>query len=367
MNEFCSLSSNDIAAQIATFSKTKRVFLVHGKNSFTRCGAESLFTAAAEAAKAAPIHFTDFSDNPKWEDAQKGVALFTESNADCIMGIGGGSVLDTAKLIRFFSSYSGTPDKSLYTKQKDIPPLVLFPTTAGTGSEATRFAVCYVNGTKYSVLHEDIFPTKSCVDAVFTHSASPYVTACTGFDAFAQAVESYWSVNSTEESRHYAKEAIRHIYSSLPECVAHPTAELREKMARGAHLAGKAINISFTTAPHAYSYGITTLLGLPHGHAVACTFPYFFGVNLNVTEANCADPRGVRFVKDRMGELCALLGVGEEEAATKMSRYRDEIFSAAGKSVVLQKETFQQIKQTVNQQRLSNNPVKITGLEGLYE
>lgn len=132
-----------------------------------------------------------------------------------------------------------------------------------------------MNNIKYSVTDKEISATESFIDYTFTLTASPYLTACTGLDALAHAIESYWSIKSTDESRGFAIQAIQYIYPNLLKCITEPTEYTRKQLAIGAHLAGKAINISFTTAAHAYSYGITTYLHLPHGHAVACTLPYF--------------------------------------------------------------------------------------------
>jgi alcohol dehydrogenase class IV len=285
--------------------------------------------------------------------------MFKEQKNSLILGVGGGSVLDTAKLIRFFSSYSGTPVSGSYKKIEEVPPLLLFPTTAGSGSEATHFAVCYVNNRKYSVIHNDILPSESFIDYRFTLSASPYLTACTGIDALSQAIESYWSNKSTKESRKYAKEAIKLIFPSLQECIISPTPKIREKIAKGAHFSGKAINISFTTAAHAYSYGITMHLNVPHGHAVACGLPFFFAKNLEVAENNCNDKRGVSFVKDRMYELCYLLGFNVQTAVDQLKDYISNIFCNIKKIEKPDKDTWNSIISSVNIERLENNPTKI--------
>ena len=264
--------------------------------------------------------------------------------------------MDVAKLIRFFYSNTGTP--AAFSKNSDLLPLILFPTTAGTGSEATHFAVCYMDGLKYSVADESILPTEAYIDYRFTLTASPYLTACSGFDALSQAIESYWSVKSTKASRTYAAEAIRLIYPNLKKCVFMPSEFEREQLAIGSNFSGRAINISFTTAPHAYSYGITTYMNLPHGHAVACTLPYFFELNTNVSEMNCVDDRGVEFVKNIMQDLCTLLGTSTDSCFSFLSSFVSSVFSSK-KISIPSKVALEKIIASVNMVRLSNNPVKI--------
>lgn len=237
-------------------------------------------------------------------------------------------------------------------------PLILFPTTAGTGSEATHFAVCYMDGLKYSIADESILPTEAYIDYRFTLTASPYLTACSGFDALSQAIESYWSIKSTKDSRAYAAEAIKLIYPNLEKCVFMPSEFEREQLAIGSNFSGRAINISFTTAPHAYSYGITTYMNLPHGHAVACTLPYFFELNMNVSDENCMDSRGVDFVRRRMDELCLLLGITLKDCFLSLIRYINLLFMNK-KIVPPSVDIIREILKSVNVERLGNNPVKI--------
>lgn len=328
---------------------------MHGKQSYRSCGAEKLFSTVFHKLHIYSYDFTDFTANPKWTDTQKGLTVCKKQKPSLIIGVGGGSVLDMAKLIRFFYSYTGTPTS--FSREKKLVPLLLFPTTAGTGTENTHFAVCYIDDIKYSVTHKAMLPNDYYIDPIFTYSSSPYLTACTGFDALAHAIESYWSINSTEKSRKYAKEAIRYIYPNLLKCIYQPTKHVRKKLVYGAHLAGKAINTTFTTAAHAYSYGITTRLGIPHGHAVAHTFAYFFELNANISEVNCSDARGAAFVQERIKELCALLHFDQADCFFKLSNYIDEVFKCSRTCKKITEDEIDKIFSLVNLERLKNNPV----------
>lgn len=239
--------------------------IVRGHESYLSSGAKDLIDYVTRGLTI--VEFDDFSANPKQEDAKAGVRLLAELNADMIVAVGGGSVIDMAKLIRHYSQFQ--------------IPLLAIPTTAGTGAESTQFAVCYIDGIKHSISDPSILPDMVLLYPPLTYSNSPYLTACTGFDALAQAIEAYWNVNATPESDALALRAIERIY---PRLTSEPTPDNRMMLLLGANDAGRAINITRTTVPHALSYTLTSKYGYPHGHAVALTFPFFFKYNLEGDE-----------------------------------------------------------------------------------
>ena len=204
------LDSDSIKEIIPLLKKhnAKHVFLVRGKYSYTACGADEIIKNALSVVDCNFTEFYDFSENPKCEDMEKGVELLKRSKADFIIAVGGGSVLDMAKLIRFFSCYQGDVTGKSFEKRGLLYPLIAIPTTAGTGAEATHFAVVYKNKIKYSVDHADVLPDYAIVYPQFTYKNSAYLTACTGFDALAQAIEAYWNKNATEESDEYATKVV---------------------------------------------------------------------------------------------------------------------------------------------------------------
>ncbi len=336
----------------------KALLLVRGKESYTGCGAqESIEPILSEAGIGVTV-FSEFKGNPQIEDAYRGIALLREHPCDLILAVGGGSVMDMAKLIRFFDAYEGTIDAPGFVQAKEHRPLIVVPTTAGTGSEATRFAVVYRDHVKYSVDHPAILPEVAIVDPVFTYHADPYLTACTGFDALAQAIEAYWSVKATAESDDYAEKAIHLLWKALPEVIRSESEATRDALSLGAFYAGKAINTTRTTAPHAFSYPFTSYYGLPHGHAVAMTFPFFLEFNYvdKVVQLNCN--RTLEEHHQRMDRLYEWLGiVSREEASGVMNGF----LASIGLSRKLP-DTFDKnvIISNINLQRLGNNPRLLT-------
>lgn len=332
------------------------VFLLRGKDSYVACGAKNIIKEVFACEHLQYVEWYDFQENPKLEDIENGLKLLVESQADIIIAVGGGSVLDMAKLVRFAYSYEGELTGNDFTKKQRLLPLFALPTTAGTGCEATPFAVCYKEKVKYSVAHEDMQSDVAVVYPPFTYGNSAYLTACTGFDALAQATEAYWNVNATPESDRYAEDAIRILWANLPLVVNHPSEGVRNRMAEAAYLAGKAIAITKTTAPHAFSYAFTTYCGYPHGHAVALTFPFFF--DLNVCRFHGRLQKGVdeKIYAHKMQKLRNLWGVSPTEALNKVQTFIEciglENKGYRGQSV-------HDLLSMVNLQRLGNNPVKM--------
>lgn len=324
----------------------RKLFFVHGKQSYVQCGAKKEFDKIiGDSSVEEWLEFSDFSTNPEYTDLQKALDLCNGFQPDLIMAVGGGSAIDMAKLIRFFYSYQGNVENGQYVRKSRLVPLIAIPTTSGTGAEATHFAVLYKNKTKYSVEHDDVLPNIAVVYPPFTYKNSPYLTACTGFDALAQAIEAFWNRNATEESDDYARKAIDLIYPNLPRAVKSPTEEVRDKMAEGAYWAGRAINITKTTAPHAFSYGLTSIYGYPHGHAVAIVFSEIMKFNLQYTWKN-----------NKKNQLIELLENNQKKQDLNIKNYIKDI------NLDLKNITYNllELSSRVNSQRLSNNPCNIS-------
>lgn len=206
--------------------------------------------------------FSGFSPNPKMEEVISGVEVLKRINAKKIIAAGGGSAIDVAKAIKYYSD------------SLDIP-LKVIPTTAGSGSCATRFAVVYENGEKISIEDDKLLPDEVEFLPELLNTLPIYIKKSSLLDALAQAIESLWNNKATEESKGYSREAIEIIVKNYKEYL-NGNETTNKNMMMAANLAGKAINITKTTAPHAMSYKLTTIFGIAHGHAVAVTVPYVY-------------------------------------------------------------------------------------------
>ena len=226
------------------------VILMTGSTSYTKCGAEAFLSSFL--AQKRYCRMTTVGENPRKEDVEaKSAVILTnvpaaERTRLAFIAVGGGTVIDTTKLVR--------------DAVNSAAPFLAIPTTAGTGAETTRFAVYYDHGKKMSADDIRYLPTDVILIPEFAESQSAYQKASTEFDAYAQAVESLWAKGATEESKGYARKAL--------ELMANGQQML------GSYWAGRAIDISRTTAAHAFSYYLTSHYGIPHGHAVYMVFEY---------------------------------------------------------------------------------------------
>lgn len=336
-----------------------RVFLVRGKQSFISSGAEHILSDLFRRHSCLVSEFREFQENPILEEVKNGCYLFEQSKSDIIIACGGGSVLDMAKLIRFSAAYTGDLVNPVLKKKAELTPLMALPTTAGTGCEATPFAVCYKDSIKHSVAHPDVLPDYAVIFPQFTYNNPSYLTACTGFDALAQSMEAYWNVNATTESDEYAKKAISVLWDNLPKVVNSPLNEIRDLISVAAYWSGCAIAITKTTAPHAFSYAFTTHCSYPHGHAVALSFPFFMALNLLEKQDSTLQPRiDVGEYHKKMAWLRAQIGFFDGiDVQSEMQSYLNSIglcnngYGDNNLTMMLDQ---------VNIQRLVNNPIMVT-------
>lgn len=344
----------------------RRIFLVAGSSFLKLPVGEELQELFSELGISF-YHFSDFRPNPRLEEVEEGITAFSDFQGDVILAVGGGSALDTAKCIKLFTGLS--KEKS-YLEQKhrenDIP-LVVHPTTAGTGSESTPFAVIYQDGEKCSVEHESIYPKYRIEDARSLRSLPIYQKKATLLDALSHAMEAIWSKYSNEDSRAYGQKAISLIltnykaYLSLENennakaqgkapSAEEPSKQVLESIAEAANLAGKAIAVTRTTAGHALSYKLGSLYQLPHGLATAMVnralYPFMCREKSRMT-----DPENLLF-------LAKCFSAETEEEGAK--RYREILEDLEILPTLSVKEgDLENLVAAVNPERLSNHPITL--------
>lgn len=318
----------------------RKLFLVCG-NSIHKLRLGGYFDTLEARTGVRLIRFSGFRSNPLYEDAANAAEAFRSGGCDAIAAVGGGSAIDVAKCVKLWAGM--TPSRN-YMEQEIVPnaiPFLAVPTTAGTGSEATRYAVIYYQGEKQSVSHESCIPSAVLLDPSALESLPDYHRKVSMLDALCHAVESFWSIHATAESREFSRRAIRKIQEHADSYLANTPAGIAG-MLEAANLAGKAIDYTQTTAGHAMCYKLTTLYGLAHGHAAAlCTaklWPF----------------------------------MAEQAAGTELEtvfRDLDRIMSAAEFQALLDRlkletpkprpEDFKMLQNSVNPVRLKNNPVPL--------
>lgn len=302
------------------------------------------------------VLFNQFKPNPDYESVVMGARVYKANRCDAIVAVGGGSSMDVAKCIKL-SVMVENGGRNL--------PFLAVPTTAGTGSEATRFAIVYYQGKKQSITNEKCIPDAVIFDPTVLDTLPDYQRKATMLDALCHAIESYWSVASTEESRRYAAEALKMIFDNVFGYLKNNPTQ-NERMLQAANLAGKAINITRTTAPHAFGYNLTSVYGTAHGHAVALCMRRIFALTVERALDRCNDPRGAAYLEGVLKEIAHLMGCSTaKDAAQKFNEFVD--------GLELEKPQFTEgdfakFTNVVNPERLKNHPVRIdeAEIEALY-
>ena len=313
------------------------------------------------------IGFRDFQPNPLYENVQAGVKLFRDEKCDAIIAVGGGSAMDVAKCIKLYSYLPDDGANGSWLSAEYIEndtPFLAIPTTAGTGSEATRYAVIYYDGKKQSVTSESFIPGTVLMDPNTLITLPLYQKKATMCDALCHAIESYWSVNSTSESKEYSKAAIRDVMEYMDGYL-NNTEEGRAGMLRAANTAGKAINITQTTAGHAMCYKITSLFKSAHGHAAILCDRILFPWMVENTD-KCIDPRGEEYLKTVLDEIGNAMGCKDAKGgADKLIEIFNNLELEVPKATT---EQYEELKTSVNPVRLKNHPIQLTEetIDALY-
>lgn len=349
-----------LLADLAGEFNIKKFFVVCGK-SFYGLKAATALSKCGVSYEA----FSDFTPNPVYEDVCNGVQYFLNSGCDAILAIGGGSAIDVAKCISIFCELPQERDFLQQEYRSRKVPLIAAPTTAGTGSESTGFAVIYRNGEKLSVKSDRMLPDVVLLDSSPLLNLPDYHKKSAMMDALCQALESWWSVKATKESIGFSREAVQLIRDYGKTYLEGDEASA-EKVLMAANMAGRAIHITQTTAPHAMSYKMTTLYGLAHGHAVALGFPEVWKY-MQDHISDCVDERGENYLKQVFRDMAVCMGYGNAgEAVEGFSRKLCRMDLLPPKTC--RDEELSILVNSVNLERMRNNPVRIEkdGIKQIY-
>ncbi|PEI56505.1 iron-containing alcohol dehydrogenase [Priestia aryabhattai] len=227
--------------------------------------------------------YADTAPEPPLALGEKLVSYAKSRKFDLVIGVGGGSALDLAKLTAVLAVHDGAVEEYLnLTGTKQITekglPKILIPTTSGTGSEVTNISVLSLESSKDVVTHDHLLADAAIVDPELTLSVPSKVTAATGIDALTHAVEAYVSVNANPATDALALKAIRMISSSLRTAVENgEDKEARTQMSYGSYLAGLAFFNAGVAGVHALAYPLGGQFHISHGESNAVLLPYVMG------------------------------------------------------------------------------------------
>ncbi len=280
----------------------KRCLLVTGGKSAKLCGALSDVQTALQAQNIKYAAFDGVQPNPVAADCCSAGKLAREFGADFIVGIGGGSVLDSAKAIAVYAANEmlSAEDIYVYNGNYAVPPLplILIGTTAGTGSEVTGVSVLTrKSGRKQSVSGKDFYAAVSFADPKYTYSAPYAVTLTTALDAFAHAVEGWFSNRLDSMAKLFAQKALPPLWHALRcfyENGKNPDEATRDDLYYASLYAGMELNICGAGFPHGMGYALTEDFALPHGRACTAFLPSYVA-------------RGMQFKPGLSEEFFALL------------------------------------------------------------
>jgi alcohol dehydrogenase len=248
---------------------------------------------ARDTLTAAGLRVTVFDrakENPTTRCVEDCVAVARAAGIDTLIGLGGGSAMDTAKGCNFLLTNGGRMQDywGVGKATKPMRPFIAIPTTAGTGSEMQSAALIAdeVTHQKMACLDPKCAAAVAILDPELTLSQPPRVTACTGIDAIAHAVESAVTTKRNEVSLRLAREAFRLCFQALPEVLTRPeNLDARARMQLGAAYAGAAIEHSMLGAAHAAANPLTAHFNVAHGHAVGLMLPHVVRFNANEVTA----------------------------------------------------------------------------------
>ena len=277
---------------------------------------------------------SDVVPEPPLAVGEKLVAFSRQQSVDLVIGLGGGSAIDLAKLVAALVTQEGTVKEYLNltgtrTLEKASLPKIMIPTTSGTGSEVTNISVLSLEDSKDVVVHDNLLAEVVIVDPELTVSVPPRVTAATGIDALTHAIESYVSVNATPISEALSLQAIRLIGRSIVAAVDNgQDKQARTDMSYGSYLAGLAFFNAGCAAVHALAYPLGGQFHIAHGESNAVLLPYVMGYIRSSCEKKLKD------IYEALGYSASLLS--QEEASIQCIKVLQNIVKRVGIPETLQ-------------------------------
>ncbi len=318
------------------------------------------------------ITFSEVTSNPREEEAMMGAAAYLSAGCDGIIAVGGGSPMDCAKGIGIVVSNGGhiLDYEGVDRIMDPLPPMIFIPTTAGTSADVSQF--CIINNTtkkvKIAIISKIVIPDIALIDPETTTTMDPYLTACTGMDAMAHAVEAFVSTASSKITDVHALEAIRLLKTNLPQILNNPhDMDLRENIMLASMEAGLAFSNAVLGAVHAMAHSLGGFLDLPHGECNSLLLEHVMGFNYS------AVPERFKVIAQNLGLDTRGYNQRELKAALfkeiRSLRYQLGISKSLGQVHVKQQDISHLSEKALNDACLLTNPRKTNkrDIETIYE
>ena len=334
------LLSNDDFKNCKDFISNKKfdkIFVITGYNSFYKSGADKFLKKIIDIKKT--YIFFKKKTLPDIIELKYLIKELRKFKPDLIIALGGGCALDYAKIANVFYNEENIEKKikkSEYLFKNKLSTLIAIPTTAGSGAEVTPFAVLYINNIKYSIEHRLVKP-----------------------DYFFIAPQSLISIKSNRRSIQFSKQSLELSLENYNNYIHKPTKDNVFKMSLAANLAGKAISIAKTNAPHALSYPFSTLYNVSHGHAVSLTINQFMVLGYLNSEKSTA-PFDLRKRFYEIFKTLKVKNIYEFDLLLKNLKRAGSLEGDYHKLGINMSQDYGKIMSGVNAQRLNNFPIKIS-------
>ncbi|MBQ7982425.1 MAG: iron-containing alcohol dehydrogenase, partial [Clostridia bacterium] len=286
--------SGCVRANADCFALGTHALLVTGRHAAKACGAQDDVIAVLDSLGIAHTVYDCIGENPLMSVCHEGGQTAARVGADMVIGIGGGSAMDAAKAIAAYAANPALSGPDLMTEKRENPalPIILIPTTAGTGSEVNPYAVLTLDGQDKKWTYKDFsqaYAKYAFLDAHYTVSLSEKYTLSCAMDAFAHCAESYLSPKADEMSRMFAGWGAKTLYAFIRDFVpgSEITLETREALLYASCAGGIAINKTGTGFPHPLGYNLTLTRGIPHGSACGVFYREYLTCNETAAPALC--------------------------------------------------------------------------------
>lgn len=308
----------------------KRCLLVTGGQSAQKSGALDAVRSVLETQEIEFWLFDGVRPNPTAADCYRAGQLARDFQVDFIVGIGGGSALDSAKAIAVFAANKHLQSEDIYTYDYMFEPLplLLVGTTAGTGSEVTGVSVLTrENGRKQSVSGKDFYAKIAFADPSYTYTVPYAVTVSTALDAFAHAVEGWFSNRFDDMARLFGQKALPVLWAQLKSF--YETGTLCDETQRDALYAaslyaGMELNICGACFPHGMGYVLTEDFQIPHGRACAAFMPSLVKRGMEFQNARAMD--FFSLLETNFPEFERVISTLADTAAVRMSEAQTEAY-----------------------------------------
>lgn len=343
--------------------KAQNILLISAPSMVRNGMAQKIMDAAKGKIKAI---FSDIQPNPTVQNTDQCVKVLREHNCDFAVALGGGSILDCAKVACFVASTTNMTEV-YFTKQQPISqkgiPFIAIPTTSGTASEITNVSVLTdtVHDIKAPLASDFLYPIYALIDPTLTVSCPQKVTASSGLDVIAHSLEAFYGKKHQPYTDMAAEYAAKLAFENLLIAYHEPdNLEARTKMSLASVTAGMAFNLTQTAAAHACSYPLTQNFGVPHGEACALTLPIFWILNSTGPEGKRLEEFSRRLGFEDAKDLANRIDEMKKEMRMRMT------IEEAG---VTTSEDLELLVANSFAPNMKNNPVEITPdlLEKLYK